>query len=86
MTTIKALAVRLGLWLAAWGGWKPCELPHLPTDPLLDAARALVTDLEARFPETSGDFKRREAMRVLLNTQPTATARDLSLLIELALQ
>lgn len=86
MTTIKAWVVRVGLWLATWGGWRPCALPHLPGDPLLESARALVADVDTRFAGTSGDFKRREALRVLMNQQPTAPTRDLSLLIELALQ
>lgn len=92
MDRAKRLAVRVGLWLAQWGGWReaaptpPCALAHLPNDDQVELVRALLADIRERFMDVSGDYKRREALRVLLNIRPQAKERDLNLLIELALQ
>lgn len=88
MTTLKALLVRMGLWMAMMGGWSPeppCALPHLPEDAQIDLARQIVLDVEQRFTQSPGPVKAREALRVLMNIRPEASARDLNLLIELAL-
>lgn len=88
MTTIQRWAVGIGLWLAQWGGWvvPVCTLPHSPTHDRIAHAQRLVADVEQRFGRSPGEFKRREALRVLLNQFPQATERELNLLIELALQ
>lgn len=83
---MKSLLIRMGLWLARLGGWRPCALPHLPEDSQVDLARQIVRDVEQRFADAPGAFKAREALRVLLNLRPEAKTKDLNLLIELALQ
>lgn len=88
MTTVKALLVRFGLWMAAMGGWSPlppCALPHLPEDTQIALAKQIVLDVEQRFSASPGPVKAREALRVLMNIRPEASTRDLNLLIELAL-
>lgn len=80
--------VCVGLWLAHLGGWAPtppCARPHLPSDALMDVARAVVANVEKLMPDAPSEVKRREALRSLLNVAP-AGERDLNLLIELALQ
>lgn len=85
-TRLKALLITVGLWLAQRGGWTPCAVPHLPSDDHVALAKAVVADVQARFGHTSGEFRRREALRVLLNLRPEAATRDLNLLIEVALR
>lgn len=84
---MRAYIVRFGLFLAKLGGWvEPvCEKSHLPSPELLNHAKMVVAEVETKFGEASGEYKRREALRVLLNqfNEPT---RDLNLLIELALR
>lgn len=72
--------------LAQWLGYGPCLRPHLPDDPQLALAKAITAEMNVRFAGVSGDYKRREALRMLLNIHPHARERDLNLLIELALQ
>ena len=86
MIRLKTLLITLGLWLARRGGWTPCALPHLPSDEHVALAKAIVADVQQRFGQAPGEFRRREALRVLLNLQPEAATRDLNLLIELALR
>jgi len=88
MTTLQTLLITVGLWLARRGGWTPteaCALPHLPHDDQIALAKAIVRDIDARFPQMPGPAKAREALRALLNLRPEAATRDLNLLIELAL-
>lgn len=85
---MKTYLIRFGLWLARLGGWTPiapCLRPHLPDDSQVDLAKQIVQDVEARFGASPGPVKAREALRVLMNLRPEASARDLNLLIELAL-
>lgn len=83
---MKNLLIRCGLWLAKLGGWAPCALPHLPSDDQVELAAKICADVQQRFTEAPGEYKRREALRVLMNLRPEAATKDLNLLIELALQ
>lgn len=85
----KRWLVAFGLWLARQGGWEPpvCPRDH-PTEvtsPVLATARSVTHEVEQRFSEASGEFKRREALRVLLNHFPNRPVRELALAIELGL-
>jgi hypothetical protein len=84
---MRNLLIRFGLFIARKAGWSesPCSLEHLPSPDLLNHVKMVVADVETRFSQTSGDYKRREALRVLLN-QFNKPTRDLNLLIELALR
>lgn len=82
---IKRWLVRVGLWIARQGGWRPCAAPHLPDDAQIALARHIVQDVEMRFGASPGPVKAREALRCLLNLRPAAKVSDLNLLIELAL-
>lgn len=79
-----ALVIRFGLWLARKSGWTP--IPTMPPPAMVEVAKSIVANVEARFPHESGLYKQREALRVLMNVHPQARTRDLALLIELALQ
>lgn len=53
----------------------------------LDAGVSVVSYLNNRHQKTvSGDYKRSEAMRVLLNRFPTANKNDLGIALELAVK
>ena len=86
MMLIKRWLIVVGLWIAGLGGWRPCAKIHLAGDDLLQLARKVCEEVEMRFPQYSGELKRREAQRMLLNILPTALAREVNFLIELALQ
>ena len=83
--------VRFGLWLARWGGWAemppapPCSRPHLPDMAYLDTARLVYHEIERQHFK-SGETKRHNALRALLNRHPEARERDLALALELVIQ
>lgn len=88
MVRLRALGIRLGLWLARFCGWTPippCTRPHLPADELVDIAVFAVQEVERAKRGEPGPVKAREALRVLQNLLPERSTRDLNLLIELAL-
>ena len=80
--------IRFGLWIARLCGWTPlmpCTRPHLPDDALVDVALGVVREVARAHAASPGPVKAREALRMLLNVLPERSARDLNLLIELAL-
>ena len=83
------LLVRFGLWLARLGGWQEtvCKRAHLPDDnpELVDDVRLCTEHVQLKFPNAPGEFKRREALRMLLNRHPALTERELNFTIELVL-
>lgn len=86
MNNIRYALVVVGLWLARLGGWTPdppCALPHLTSD-YADTARLAVREAEKLG--GSGEYRRREALRVMLNLNPGARERDLAMAIELAVR
>jgi hypothetical protein len=78
----KRWLVIVGLWLARHGGWTP-SIPILP-DEVLASAKLITTQTEAL--PAGGEFKRREALRALMNRHPLTAIKDLALSIELALR
>lgn len=91
--------VRFGLWIAGLGGWEPpvctraheCALPHECVRPhadipsgLLASASMLIDQVETNFPSTSGELKRREVIRALMNRHPDLKPRALSMALEVA--
>ena len=89
MTTIRAWAVRLGLWLARWGGAVGLDRWHVPATiaPLVDEARWLALDQDAHAAEgTSGEYKRHQVYARLIKAHPEIQKRDLALAIELAVR
>ena len=89
---MKTLMVRVGLWLALRGGWRPapptppCTRAHLPDDHQVELAKRIVADIAERYPSADGGQRRRSALLALMNIRPEARERDLNLLIELGLQ
>jgi len=80
--------IALGLWIARCAGWEDYTdvlVRHLPPADLLEAAIRITAQL-ARRPGASGEFKRHEALRALLNMFPDARERDCALAIELAIR
>jgi hypothetical protein len=94
MKTLRAWAVRVGLWLARWGGWTPP--PPVEVDrwglpetlaPLVALAHPLIAAQDADSAEgTSGEYKRHQVYARLLKTHPETPKRDLALAIELAVR
>jgi len=84
----RAYLIAGGLRVAKLGGWtprQPCMRPHLPDDALVDVALGVVREVARAHAASPGPIKAREALRMLLNVLPDRSARDLNLLIELAL-
>jgi hypothetical protein len=81
--------VRMGLWLAKKGGWTPdpCARAHadVKTD-VYESAQLLMDQVDAGFPYASGEFKRREVIRAMMNRHPSLRTRELALTLELAFQ
>jgi hypothetical protein len=55
-------------------------------DEVMTAAKRLVGEVEKSFADMSGEFKRSQVMRALINIFPTKKAQDLALAIELAVR
>lgn len=86
---MKQLMVRFGLWLAQRGGWTPevCSRVHADTDSeLFKSACKFRDQIENSFAGASGEFKRNQALRAMLNSHPQASERDCALAIELAVR
>ncbi len=79
---MKTLLVKFGLWLARLGGWN--EFTHGLDPAILDSAKLMTTQAETMG--GSGEYRRREALRAMMNRHPKAPERDLALAIELALR
>lgn len=61
---MKKLLVKIGLWIARLGGYK--EYNEF-TDSQIATAVTIVSQVEAKFKDQSGFFKRNQAMRAMLN-------------------
>ena len=83
MNILRRMMVAFGLWLARLGGWHPVPLV---SDDLMASARMFVAHVQEQFEEQSGEFKRSQCLRALLNRHPGATERDAALAIELAVR
>lgn len=63
-----------------------CTRSHVPDIDILTDARKVVAHVGAQFPGTSGEYKRAQALRMLLNRNPEARERDCAFAIELAVR
>ena len=86
MSTLRAWLVIVGLWLARLGGWAPPTFTEMVSSELLASARMFIPHVRARFRGESGEFKRAQVLRGLLNRHPGALERDCALAIEIALR
>jgi hypothetical protein len=59
---------------------------HGLSDGLFEHTQFAVEHVAKKFPNTSGELKRAQAFRVLLNLEPEVSHRDLGLAIELCLR
>lgn len=66
--------------------WQGKQVFHNVEDLVLREAERLVTDVERNFVDMSGEFKRSQVFRALLNIFPTHDPKDLALAIELAVR
>lgn len=85
---IKRWMVVIGLWLARKGGWEevqPLPLLPVPLDQAIFASAQLLV-AQAEGMKVSGEYRRREVLRGLMNRHPDATVKDLALAIELAVR
>ena len=82
----RILLMRVGLWIAALGGWSPteCSRPHVDLDPALRARIEALTALQ-EIPGLSGEAKRHQVYARLIKDFPRMTRREISLAIEVAL-
>jgi len=83
MKMIRRVIVVLGLGIARLAGWRPIPLV---APGLLVSARMFVEHIEKGFAGQSGEFKRAQALRALLNRHPEAKECDAALAIELAVR
>jgi hypothetical protein len=86
MTMIRRVIVAFGLGIARLGGWVPPRLEDLASAELASSARMFVEHVQQGFAGQSGEFKRSQCLRALLNRHPEATERDCALSIELAVR
>ena len=85
---MSTILIKVGLWIARLGGWRPAPAARVqaPAPALLENARFFVAHVDEKFPRESGEFKRGQALRVLLNKHPEARERDCAWAIEHAIQ
>ena len=86
MKIIRKAIVVLGLGIARLGGWVPLRLEDLASAELAASARMFVEHVQRGFAGQSGEFRRSQALRALMNRHPEATERDCALVIELAVR
>lgn len=60
-----------------------CAQPHAD-HPLLDDAKIVAEHVDGQFPGTSGEYRRAQGLRMLMNRHPEARERDCALALELA--
>ena len=75
------MLIRLLLALLKWLGYSPHGLPL----EILAAARQATAEAERKGGAKSGEAKRAQALRMLMNLVPNATQREIALAIELCL-
>ncbi len=80
------MIIRFLLWLLNLLGWKPVQdVPIWENTELFKHAEFAVKQVEEKFPHTSGEFKRAQALRMLLNIT-NAAERDCALTLEMAVR
>ena len=84
---MKKLLIRLGLWIACLGGWETpvCSRTHLEKSTYTRAACIFVKQMEQKAPATSGESKRHQVLRAMLNSFPAAREREVGRAIEEAI-
>ncbi len=86
MKTIRQAIVAFGLWIARMGGWVPLRADEMASPELAASARMFVAHVQRGFTGQSGEFKRSQVLRAMMNRHPEATERDIALAIELAVR
>jgi len=79
----KDIIVSFALWLL-----NRCKVNYFlyPTEEKQTIIEGLVQQVQAKFADQSGEFKRSQVLRAAINTFPKAEERELGLAIELAVQ
>mgnify|MGYP001609679325 CR=1 FL=1 len=85
MKRVRVWLVRMGLWVAGIGGWVQRSDDLVPPD-LFASAKMLAAQVQQQFGGQSGEFKRAQVMRALINRHPHARHADCGLAIELAVR
>ena len=75
---MKLLLVKIGLWVARLGGWTPIAPDIIES--------AFIITKQAETMKGGGEFKRREALRAMMNRHPNAKIKDLAFAIEWVLR
>ena len=75
--------IRFLNWLLHWVGVELVALPYLPPE-IKASAKELIAQMDNAI--GSGEFKRAQVLRALLNRHPELRERDCALVIELALR
>lgn len=65
---MKQKLIQFLLWLAGLLGWKESQsTPRRICTPFVEVAKFVVNQVEGKFLGTSGEFKRAQALRMMLN-------------------
>lgn len=80
---LKRTLVKFGLWLARLGGWTPYNAGL--SNELIESAKLMIAQA-GHIAEVSGEYKRREVLRSLINRHPDIPERKLNLAIEQVLE
>lgn len=75
---MRNLLVKILLTLLRWLGYSPSGLPLV----ILEAARIATREVERKSVSWSGEAKRAQALRVMMNLCPEASERDIGRAIE----
>lgn len=79
---MRKFLVKVLLTLVSWLGYSPHGLPSS----LLEAARFATDEVERKAVEWSGQAKRAQALRALMNLRPDTSERDLDFAIDVCLR
>lgn len=80
---VRKYAVKLACWI-----FKKCEIDYvlLPDSAVQDSVSELVAQVEEKFKGESGEFKRAQVMRAVMNQLPKASERDIAFAIEVEIR
>lgn len=86
MMKLKEFLIRVLLRLLSWLGWEvPQPAQSRTTSKYIEQAKFVVREVEAKFPHTGGEFKRSQALRMMLNIT-NASERECAKAIEEAVE
>lgn len=79
---MKKLLIKLAMWLARLAGEDLVRMTHVRTE-IMESAKRLCAQVDSQ--PTSGEHKRAQVLRALMNAHPDARERELAAAIERAI-